>query len=67
MAAGTGVLAVEGGVLMLFGKKPVEQPSAPTPVVALTGQQYLLGMFVLAAAVIAACTTAWTGLSAFPA
>ena len=52
---------------MLFGKKPVEQPSAPTPVVALTGQQYLLGMFVLAAAVIAACTTAWTGLSAFPA
>jgi hypothetical protein len=69
-AAAEAVAAAEGGVTV-FRKKteekvaPAQAPTAPTVVVnGMTGQEFLLGMFILAAAILLAAAIVHHGLTA---
>jgi hypothetical protein len=69
-AAGTGILAAETGVAMAFNKKAAEKTAtaAPTPVNVtmngITGTEYLLGMVLLALAMLGAALIIHHGLTA---
>jgi hypothetical protein len=68
-AAGTVVLAAETGAAMLNkGKKVVPAPAAPTPVnvtiTGMTGTEFLIGIVILALAVLAAAAIIHHGLVA---
>jgi hypothetical protein len=68
-AAGTVVLAAETGVAMLNrGKKAVPAPTTPTPVnvtiSGITGTEFLIGIVILALAVLAAAAIIHHGLVA---
>ncbi len=69
-AAAEAVAAVEGGVNVFHKKSaekeaPAQAPAAPTVVVnGMTGQEFLLGMFILAAAILLAAAIVHHGLTA---
>jgi hypothetical protein len=65
-AAGTVILAAETGVAMAFSsKKTASTPAGPTVVVnGITGAEYLLGMFLLALAMLGAAVIIHHGLVA---
>ena len=67
-AVGTAILAAESGVAML-NRKPAEETAtaASTPVnvvvQSITGQEYLIGMFLLALAMLGAALIIHHGLA----
>jgi hypothetical protein len=64
-AAAASVAAAEGGVTMFNSKKAASTPAGPTVAVGgISGSEFMLGMFILALAVLGAALIIHHGLPA---